>query len=623
LISEYQLKNPIKISVIAIILLISSITPIVSALNEKQDHQAIVDYVANQLSIDQDTVLIYIWGPVIQGTDIQTSKEYIMTTPDNGYVLYIDLLPTANLFHPVQYIFISSETQEITSIDAMSPPLNLDDYQIVNSAIALQLQTAPNRRAPIPQNIIPSTAPSSSDTRYAVLMNGGHSAGSNHVRYWNDLSNIYITLVYTYEIPDENIIVLCSDGLDPTPDQSNGQNSDPDLDGDGDDDIMYSCVLSNVDMVFADLANTLTTRDKLLVFATDHGSGQSGWDTLFNLWNAEELLDDHFKDLLDLLPQCEIICTFEPCFSGGFLDDIVVPPGPIVASSACRHDEYSWAMPPDYVYDEYVFHWTAAIKGEDAYGEPVDADINQDGLISMEEAFIYAEAHDQASEEPQYGDYPQGIGAEITLFPSNKAPENPQKPQGPNQGVILDEYSFTTSTIEPENEPIYFLFNWGDGTTSEWLGPYATNQTVEDSHTWEEAGDYNITVKAKDENGTESDWSEPHIIDITKPILEVKIISGGLFRVSIPLRNVGEADATDISWSINLEGGTILLGKESTGTIPNLPAGEVTTIRSDLIIGFGKTRVYVNVDEPRGSSDNRDQGATILLLYINVNAGGG
>jgi hypothetical protein len=454
-------------------------------------------------------------------------------------------------------------------------------------------------------------------------MNGGHSAGNNHVRYWNDLSNIYITLTYTYEFPDENIIVLCSDGLDPTPDQSNGLNSDPDLDGDGDDDIMYSCILSNVDLVFAELANTLTPRDKLFVFATDHGSSQGGWDTLFNLWNAEELTDDHFKGLLDALPQCEIICTFEPCFSGGFLDDIVVPPGPIVASSACRHDEYSWAMPPDYLYDEYVFHWTAAVKGEDAYGTSVDADYNQDGLVTMDEAFRYAEEHDTASEEPQYGDYPQDIGMEMTLFPSNKAPENPEKPQGPLEGIILDEYSFTTSTIEPENEPIYFFFKWGDGTTTDWLGPYTNNETCEASHSWNAAGDYNITVKAKDENGTESDWSEPHTIHITKPILDVKIISGGLFRVSVPLRNAGEADAEDISWTINLEGGTILLGRETTGTISNLAAGEVTIINSGLIIGFGKTRVYVSTEEPRGSSDHRDQGATLLLFYINVNAGGG
>ena len=620
-------KNPlnliIKICVISVILLFSCFTNFTSAEQNDKKIQDIANYVIETLSLDADNLLIYVWGPINQGTEISGTKEYIMNAPEHGYVIYIDLFPTANLFHPVQYLFLSSITYDIINIDALSPPENFADYQIIDTDIARQYQTTQNRRAPIPQKSTPTTTSTGSDTRYAVLMNGGHSQGSNHVRYWNDLSNIYITLTYTYEFPDDHIIVLCSDGLNPAPDQSNGQNSDPDLDGDGDDDIMYSAILSNVDMVFAELANTLTTRDKLFIFITDHGSSQGGWDTLFNLWNAEELTDDHFKVLLDALPACEIICTFEPCYSGGFLDDIVVPPGPIVASSACRHDELSWAMGPTYEYDEYVFYWTAAIKGEDAYGNSVDADYNQDGLITMDEAFIYAEAHDTQSEEPQYSEYPQDIGSELSLFPSNKAPENPQTPQGPTIGIILDEYSFTTRTIEPENELIYYLFNWGDGTTGDWLGPYTSNETVEDSHIWLDTGNYNITVKARDQNGTESDWSEPHLIHIIKPILEVRTFTGGLLKTTIPIRNTGNANATDISWTITLEGGFILFGKETTGTISDLPAGEVTTISSGPIIGFGETRVYVTAEEPRGSSNSRNQGATVLFCIIKITPGGG
>ena len=173
--------------------------------------------------------------------------------------------------------------EEFIVKDAMSPPINFDDYQRIETAIGEFLYSLQNRRAPISEEKIPIT--SSRDSRWAVLMNGGYSAGSNHVRYWNDLSNIYIALVEVYGYPDENIIVLCSDGLDPAPDQSNGQNSDPDLDGDGDDDIMYSCVLSNVDMVFEELADNLTGGSELFIFHTDHGSSNGGWNTLFNLWN--------------------------------------------------------------------------------------------------------------------------------------------------------------------------------------------------------------------------------------------------------------------------------------------------------------------------------------------------
>jgi hypothetical protein len=361
-----------------------------------------------------DEVMLYVWGLVAAGSEIRGTKELAMVAPAEGYVIYIDDFPTANLFHPVRYVFVDAMTGKLTVAEAKSPPLNFGDYRNVETTIGQTLVTAVNHRAPLANN---PPDPTRAD-RWAVLMNGGYDSGNNHVRYWNDLSNIYIALNSTYGFADDHIIVLCSDGLDPAPDQSNGQNSPPDLDGDSDDDIMFSCVLANVDMVFGELANTLTADDKLFIFSTDHGSSNGGWNTLFNLWNHEELTDAHFASLLAALPQCEIICTFEPCYSGGFLDDVVVPPGPRVASSACRYDELSWAMPPDYLYDTYVFHWTAAVKGEDAYGVPVDADYNSDGTVTMDEAFLYAETHDQSDENPQYGDYPVGVGAGISLWPT-------------------------------------------------------------------------------------------------------------------------------------------------------------------------------------------------------------
>ena len=370
------------------------------------------------LSQGRDEVVIQVWGPVPPMTEIRGTKGLVMVAPAEGYVVYIDDYPTANLFHPVRYAFVDAATGEVTAVAAKSPPDNYRDYRMVETAIGRILQAAKNRRAPRPDTDPP---PLRSD-RWAVLMNGGYNSSNNHVRYWNDLSNIYIALNAVYGFNEYRIIVLCSDGLDPSPDQSNGQNSDPDLDGDGDDDINYPCVLSVVDALFAELANLLTEDDKLFIFATDHGGSDGGWNTHFNLWNQEEITDAHFASLLDALPQCEIICTFEPCYSGGFLDDVVVPPGPRVASSACRHDQVSWAMPPNYEYDTYVFHWTAAVKGEDAYGVPVNADYNGDGAVTMNEAFRYAEIHDQSNEEPQYDDYPLDVGMGISLWPTGTGP---------------------------------------------------------------------------------------------------------------------------------------------------------------------------------------------------------
>ncbi|UCF13539.1 MAG: hypothetical protein JSW06_04580 [Thermoplasmatales archaeon] len=620
--TKNKIYTIMKACVITFILLFVSCSNLTLANSSISNAEDAARFVIERLSYDIDEVLLYAWGPISKGEEIFGTKEHILNTPEKGYVIYIDIYPRANLFHPVKYIFLSESAEEFIVKDAMSPPGNFADYQMIKTAIGTLLTSVENRRAPIPDGAIPALSQRSTDSRYAVLMNGGYSSGSNHVRYWNDLSNIYITLNYVYGFPDENIIVLCSDGLNPAPDQSNGLNSDPDLDGDGDDDIMYSCILSNVDMVFAELANILTENDKLFIFTTDHGSSAGGWNVVQNLWNYEELTDAHFAALLDALPNCEIICTFEPCYSGGFLDDVVVPPGPVMASSACRHDELSWAM-NNLEYDEYVFHWTAAIKGEDAYGIPVDADYNQDGRITMDEAYLYAKTHDIQNEHPQYGDYPVNIGSLISLYPTNLAPEDPLKPVGPGEGIILEEYSFSSNTTDPEGEQIYYWFDWGDSSNTGWLGPFASGTSIEESHIWYDSGNYSIKVKAKDEKGSESGWSEPLTIHIAKPVLEIGLIKDGFLKVTAPVRNNGDTDANDVSWNINLQGGIIFLGKETTGTILSIPPGGDEIISTDIILGFGQTTIFVTAEEPRGSADNRDQGAKMFLFFINVNPGGG
>jgi hypothetical protein len=381
--------------------------------------EAVAQVEATCLPEGRDAVVLEAWGPVEAGTLVRGLKEEILITPEAGYVVYIDDYPTANLFHAVRYAFVANDGTVTDVVDATFPPLNEADYQLVATEIGDLLRSVPNRVA---QPAVKSAPPLDDGSRWAVLFNGGVSRSNNHPRYWNDLSNIYVTLTTVYGYADDHIIVLCSDGLDPAIDQSNSTNSDPDLDGDGDDDIMYPCDLASIDLVFGQLAATLTRDDELFVFSTDHGSSNGGWNTSFNMWGSGELTDAHFAELLADINAGDIVNTFEPCFSGGFIDNVVVPPGPRVASSACRHDEYSWAMPPDYVYDTYVFYWTAAVKGEDAYGVPVDADVNHDGIVSMREAFNFAEAHDYSDEEPQYDDVPAGIGAGISLWPNASGP---------------------------------------------------------------------------------------------------------------------------------------------------------------------------------------------------------
>ena len=96
--------------------------------------------------------------------------------------------------------------------------------------------------------------------------------------------------------------------------------------------------------------------------------------------------------------------------------------------------------------------------------------------------------------------------------------EKPNKPalEGPTSGKSNVEQSYTSVTRDPNNLKLYYLFDWDDGADSGWLGPYESDTECEAEHTWMENGEYTIKVKAKNENGIESDWSEGLIVSLPK-----------------------------------------------------------------------------------------------------------
>ena len=126
-----------------------------------------------------------------------------------------------------------------------------------------------------------------------------------------------------------------------------------------------------------------------------------------------------------------------------------------------------------------------------------------------------------------------------------------------------------------------------------------------------------MRVKARDGYGAESGWSDPLEVSIGDvPIIKIGDISGGLFKISTVIKNIGSADATNVDWSIVLDGGFILLGKETTGSIVSIPAGDETEISSSLIFGFGKTVITVTTECTEGSSDTKTQDAFVFLFFI-------
>jgi hypothetical protein len=99
----------------------------------------------------------------------------------------------------------------------------------------------------------------------------------------------------------------------------------------------------------------------------------------------------------------------------------------------------------------------------------------------------------------------------------NTPPNKPAKPSGPTSGIPNTMYTYTSSTTDPEGNQVYYLFDWGDGTNSSWVGPYASGATASANHAWTASGTYLVKVKAKDTWQAQSDWSDSLSVAINSP----------------------------------------------------------------------------------------------------------
>jgi outer membrane protein assembly factor BamB len=88
----------------------------------------------------------------------------------------------------------------------------------------------------------------------------------------------------------------------------------------------------------------------------------------------------------------------------------------------------------------------------------------------------------------------------------NNQPPGTPTIDGPASGKIGRTYDYTMVSTDPEGNNISYYVDWGDGTTSGWIGPYTSGQEQTVNHTWSKRGTYIIQVKAKDNYSAESGW---------------------------------------------------------------------------------------------------------------------
>lgn len=137
--------------------------------------------------------------------------------------------------------------------------------------------------------------------------------------------------------------------------------------------------------------------------------------------------------------------------------------------------------------------------------------LSEDRTLSPSElAFII-----RATTEPVDSSYYLGTGC-INAYNALIYDNKPETPNGPNSGKVGEEYTYTTIIDYANDEPLYYLWDFGDGIQHDWIGPIASNEPCVQTYVWDKEGTYHIRVKVKDEVGGESQWSNTLQISMPK-----------------------------------------------------------------------------------------------------------
>lgn len=153
----------------------------------------------------------------------------------------------------------------------------------------------------------------------------------------------------------------------------------------------------------------------------------------------------------------------------------------------------------------------------EGYGEDADGFITGywwyssiDGLLS-EEAFFTTNNLSSGIHlisfyvKDDKGSWSEPVNMTLEII-QNVAPQDPVI-AGAMKVRVRQQVEYHVVTSDINGDDVFYFIDWDDGTYTEWIGPFGSNEEISLVHTWDTRGSYRIRARSKDVHGHESDWT--------------------------------------------------------------------------------------------------------------------
>jgi PKD repeat protein len=161
-----------------------------------------------------------------------------------------------------------------------------------------------------------------------------------------------------------------------------------------------------------------------------------------------------------------------------------------------------------------------------------------------------------------------------------------------------------------------------DTTITSWKWDFESDGIIdleEQNPAWiyDEEGIYTVTLIISDGEFWERETKENYItVFPSGEGLEIGEITGGFLKIDAEIINNKDSELTDVTWSIKLDGGFILLGRNYSDILASIPAEDTVTVTDFLVFGIGRVEITVRAEAEGASPAEKTVNGFVFLFFV-------